>query len=123
MAPPHRDGLAGMAMVLALAVLPATVGAQAPASGAPPPSPALQAALKTAQAGDAGPLLKLADGGDADAQYFAGVLFIFGSQALPKDTARGCAYEQKASARRADAMHLVGMCHQNGGGGPPDKAK
>ena len=36
---------------------------------------------------------------------------------------RGCAYEEKASAKRADAMHLVGLCQQNGAGGAQDKAK
>ncbi len=96
--------------------------AQTPAAG-PAPRPEIQAELKTAQAGDPGPLVKLADHGDADAQYYAGVLFIFGSGLIPKDPARGCVYEQKASARRVDAMHLVGMCYQSGAGGAPDKAK
>lgn len=118
----HRDGPVGISLALALLGLPTAAAAQ-PASGPPPPSPELQAALKTAQGGDAGPLLKMADAGDADAQYFAGVLLIFGSKAVPRDAAKGCVYEEKASARRADAMHLVGMCSQNGANGPPDKAK
>jgi TPR repeat protein len=65
----------------------------------------------------------MADAGDADAQYYAGVLYIFGRGTIPKDAARGCAYVDKASARRPDAMHLVGMCFQSGIGGAQDKAK
>lgn len=111
---------------LAAMLLAASVLAQAPAqslSDTASASPAVQAALKQVDAGDAGPLVKLADGGDADAQYYAGLVFLFGRGAIPKDPARGCAYEEKASARRGDAMHLVGMCHQSGAAGAPDKAK
>lgn len=90
---------------------------------APEASPAVQDALKKFDAGDAAPLIRLADGGDADAQYYAGLAYLFGRGAIAKNPARGCAYEAKASARRADAMHLVGMCEQTGAGGRPDKAK
>jgi TPR repeat protein len=83
----------------------------------------VQEALKKVDAGDVAPLVKLADGGDTDAQYFAGVVFLFGRGTIPRAPARGCAYEEKASARRADAMHLVGMCQQSGASGAPDKAK
>lgn len=117
-------------VALALAALPfaahasAALAAPTPAAApAPAPSPEVQAAMKKAEAGDPGPLVKLADGGNSEAQYYAGVLFIFGGKTIPKDPVRGCAYEGKASARRADAMHLVGMCYQNGVGGAPDKAK
>jgi uncharacterized protein len=51
------------------------------------------------------------------------LVFLFGRGTIAKDPARGCAYERKASARRADAMHLVGMCEQSGVGGRPDKVK
>jgi TPR repeat protein len=83
----------------------------------------VQEALKKVDAGDVAPLVKLADGGDTDAQYLAGMVFLFGRGTIPKAPARGCAYEEKASARRADAMHLVGMCYQSGASGAPDKAK
>jgi TPR repeat protein len=108
---------------LALAVLALAFPALAQTWQAPKPGPELQAALKKAEGGDPGELVRLSDAGDADAQYYAGVLYIFGGAKIPKDAVRGCAYEQKASARRADAMHLVGMCYQNGVGGAQDKAK
>ena len=111
----------GLTLALAIMTLASPVLAQG--WQAPAPGPELQAALKAAQAGDPGQLVRMANGGDADAQYYAGVLYIFGGPKIPKDAARGCAYEQKASARRADAMHLVGLCYQRGGGGAPDKAK
>lgn len=134
-----RSGVAA-ALGGALAALPAAAqqpaaqqpAAKAPPAKAPPPaaaparpalSPALTSALQAAETGDTAPLLKLADGGDTDAQYFAGVMFIFGSKTVPKDAKRGCAYEQKASAKRADAMHLVGLCHQSGAFGAPDKVQ
>lgn len=86
-------------------------------------NPELQAALTKAQAGDTAPLLKLADEGDADAQYYAGELFLFGRGGAPKDGPRGCGYEEKASVKRADAMHLLAMCYQSGAGGVQDSAK
>src|SRR6185369_12132586 len=109
--------------VLALAIMAFASSALAQAWQAPEPRPELQAALKKAEAGDPAELARLADHGDANAQYYAGVLYIFGGPKVTKDAARGCAYEQKASAHRADAMHLVGMCFQNGAGGAPDKVK
>ncbi|HEY2358418.1 MAG TPA: tetratricopeptide repeat protein [Phenylobacterium sp.] len=109
-------------MALALAVLPSVALAQT-RPVAPAPSPEVQAAMKKAEAGDTAPLVKLADSGNSEAQYYAGVLFLFGGKVTPKDAVRGCAYEGKASAHRADAMHLVGMCYQNGVGGVQDKAK
>jgi TPR repeat protein len=83
----------------------------------------VQSALKQADAGDLAPLVKQADAGDTEAQYYAGVMFIFGRGQIAKDPKRGCAYEEKASMVRADAAHLVGLCHQSGGFGAPDKAK
>jgi TPR repeat protein len=100
--------------------------AQAPAqtpTDAPAANPAVEEALKKVDAGDVAPLAELADGGDTDAQYLAGVVFLFGRGTIPKDPERGCAYEEKASTRRADAMHLVGMCQQSGASGTPDKMK
>lgn len=121
------------AMILAaLAATPLPAGAQQPAARAPAPAsttarpavgPELTAALQAAEAGDTAPLLKLAEGGDADARYFAGVMFIFGSRTVAKDAKRGCAYAEQASAARADAMHLVGLCYQTGASGAPDKAR
>ncbi len=110
--------VAAAGLCLALASPALAVGWTAPA-----PGPELQADMKKAEAGDPAPLVRRADAGAADAQYYAGVLYIFGRPNIPKDAKRGCAFEQKASARRADAMHLVGMCHQGGVGGAPDKAK
>jgi TPR repeat protein len=94
-------------------------------NGAAPPAlrPELQDAMTKADAGDPKPLTALADAGAADAQYYAGVMYIFGRGNIAKDPARGCAYEEKASANRADAMHMVGLCYQNGAAGPPDKVK
>ena len=111
---------AGLALALALLALAPRALAQGWA-GAPAPSEALQAALTQADAGDAKALTALADGGDVNAQYYAGVLYIFGRGSIAKDAPRGCAYEQKASSARADAMHLVGMCLQTGLGGAADK--
>jgi TPR repeat protein len=109
--------------VLALAALSIAGPALAETWTAPAPSPALQAAMKHADAGDPAPLVKLADSGDANAQYYAGVMYIFGRGQIAKDGVRGCAYEEKAAAHRADAMHLVGRCYQTGVGGAVDKAK
>jgi TPR repeat protein len=124
--PVGASGYFGLAQLVALALF-AAPSAAAPAqpspAAAPAPSPQVQAAMKTAEAGDPAPLVKLADSGNSEAQYYAGVLFLFGGRTIPKDAVRGCAYEGKASAHRADAMHLVGMCYQNGVGGAPDKAK
>jgi TPR repeat protein len=98
---------------------------QAPSAppGAPPVRPELQEAMTKADGGDPKPLTAMADAGAADAQYYAGVMYIFGRGQIPRDPAKGCAYEQKASASRADAMHMVGACYQNGGFGAPDKAQ
>lgn len=133
MAIPWRSGVAA-AIGAALVALPPAAEAQAPAKAPAPAakaaaparpalSPELTSALKAAEAGDTKALLKMADGGNADAQYFAGVMFIFGSKTVAKDARRGCAYEQKASVTRADAMHLVGLCHQSGADGTPDKVE
>jgi TPR repeat protein len=105
----------------ALAVMAMLIGAAAQKWVEPPMRPEIKAALTKADAGDAAPLLRLADGGDADAQYYAGSMYIFGRGKIARNLAKGCAYEHKASARRADAAHLVGLCYQNGS--PPDKAK
>lgn len=108
---------------LALALMAFASPVLAQAWQAPKPGPELQAAMAKATQGDPAPLVRLADAGDADAEYHAGVMYIFGSSAVPKDPARGCAYAEKASVRRADAMHLVGMCRQGGLGGAPDKVQ
>ena len=112
------------AALLASVAFASAAFAQAGGGAAAAPSPDVKAALQKADAGDAAPLTALADGGNGEAQYYAGVLYMFGRGKIPKDTPRGCAYEQKASATRPEAMHLVGLCYQNGGfGGAPDKAK
>ena len=120
-----RRGARRWAGRLALALIPlaAASSAQAQAWSPPTPSPALQAALQQADAGDPAPLVKLADGGDADAQYYAGVMYIAGRGKVARDPPRGCAYEAKASAHRADSMHLLARCYQTGAGGELDKTK
>ena len=115
-----RLDLGGTVLAMTLA---ATAAVAQTRTAQPAASPHVQAVLKQAEAGDPAPLVKLADSGDVEAQYYAGVLYLFGSSKIAKDPARGCAYEQKASAHRADAMHLVGMCYQSGAAGAPDKAK
>jgi TPR repeat protein len=107
---------------LAGAVMAAPAGAQQRA-GEPPVTPQLKAALDQADAGKPGDLVAMADAGGADAQYYAGVMFMFGRGTVAKDGPRGCAYEQKASASRADAMHLVGLCWRDGVGGVKDAEK
>ena len=94
-----RRDLAAKLPGLALAML--VMGSVALAqtwTGAPAPSPELQAAMTKADADDPAPLATLADAGNADAQYYAGAMYIFGRGPIAKDPARGCAYEQKASA-------------------------
>jgi TPR repeat protein len=89
----------------------------------PPPAADLQAAMSKADAGDAKPLLDLADSGRADAQYYAGVMLLSGRGGVKPDAARGCAYEEKAAASRAEASFMVGQCYDRGLGGRQDPAK
>src|SRR5436190_10298870 len=120
-----RPGLLLAALILIALAPGGLAAAAAPNWIAPKPGPALQAALDKAQAGQPAELLAKADAGDHEAQYYAGVLYLFGRPTIPRDPKRGCAYEEKASATRPDAMHLVGLCHQNaaGPGEPPNKAQ
>ncbi len=81
----------------------------------------LKAALDKAAAGSPEALTALADGGRADAQAYAGLLFVFGRGKIAPDPPRGCAYAAKAAEQRPDAMHLRGRCLQYGlAGGAPD---
>jgi TPR repeat protein len=112
-----------LAGAICLAALAWPAWGQATWAGGPAPGPELKAALDKADAGDPAPLVALADGGDANAQYFAGVLYVMGRGSIAADPQRGCAYEEKASASRADAMYLVGRCYETGAGGQQDKAK
>lgn len=91
--------------------------------GQAPFSPATEAAIARAKAGDAAPLLALAEAGDASAQFQAGTLMIFGARGVPKDGARGCAMLKTAGQTRADAMHIYGECLQFGYGGEQDLEK
>ena len=88
----------------------------------PPPAAAdLKAALDKAATGSPDALTALADSGRADAQAYAGLLFVFGRGKIAPDPPRGCAYAAKAAAERPDAMHLRGRCLQYGlAGGKPD---
>jgi TPR repeat protein len=118
-----RGGLSGLvAPALAMLAVGSFAWAQAE-TGKPPVSPELRDAMAKADAGDPSVLLKLADAGSADAQYYAGGMLIFGRGKVARDPARGCAYEEKAAASRADAMHLVGECYRSGLAGTVDKAK
>jgi TPR repeat protein len=109
-----------------LAYAPAVIAAaatSAPSWTEPPVSPEVKAAMEKADAGQPGDLLALADAGRTDAQFYAGVMLIYGRAKIAQDGPKGCAYEVKASATRADAAHLVGLCWQNGLLGPRDVAK
>jgi TPR repeat protein len=79
--------------------------------------------MDKASAGDPSELLTLADAGRPDAEYYAGGMLIFGQSSIARDPVRGCAYEEKASASRADALHLVGECYRRGLAGKLDKQK
>ncbi len=115
-------GQACCAWVLTAALVALAAPALAQTWTPPPPSPALQRDLEKAGAGNPDPLIALADAGDENAQYYAGMMFVAG-RGVAKDGARGCAYAEKASAARADAMFLVGRCYQSGAGGAQDNAK
>jgi TPR repeat protein len=91
--------------------------------GQPPTSPEVEAALARARQGDTGDLIRLADAGRADAQYYVGPFYLFGVGGVAKDGAKGCAYERKAAATRADAMHVVGECYEFGYAGEKNLEK
>jgi TPR repeat protein len=119
------DRTFALVALLGVALAGSALAASVKPWAAPQPGPELQAALDKAQAGEPADLVAKADAGDAEAQYYAGVLYLFGRPNVPRDPKRGCDYEEKASATRPDAMHLVGLCHQNGAGPgePVDKVK
>lgn len=119
----RRSAPGAGALIVSVAALALAAPAVAQTWTAPAPNQEVQAALAKADAGDPAPLVALADAGGADAEYYTGVMYIFGRGSIAKDPARGCVYEQKASVVRADAMHLVGMCYQSGAGGGRDVAK
>jgi TPR repeat protein len=111
--------------VAGLSVLPSGPPALAQTAAktwTPPPADAdLKAALDKAATGSPEALTALADGGRADAQAYAGLLFIFGRGKIAPDPPRGCAYAAKAAEQRPDAMHLRARCLQYGlAGGAPD---
>lgn len=117
-------GLAIGLLTVGSAALAQQPAAPAPAPAAPAPLPAdLQAALKQADAGVPVDLLKLADSGRADAQYYAAVMLIFGRGGIARNPILGCGYAEKASAARGDAMYLTGECSKAGLTGAPDLAK
>lgn len=121
-APKLRELLAPLLAALAMAA--ATRAQDWP--GAPPLAPDLKTAMAQADAGAPAELLRLADSGRPDAQFYAGAMYLFGRGAVAKDPGRGCAYVEKASAVRADAAQLTGECYRQGliGGKPePEKAK
>jgi TPR repeat protein len=134
-----RDFAAGaaagrLALSLTIAAIAAPAIAQtSPAQTSPPlsvtdwiaptPSPALQQDLAKADAGNPAPLVALADAGNTDAQYYAGMMYVFGRGGVAKDGPKGCAYAEQAAKARADAMFLLGRCFQSGAGGTQDNAK
>ena len=128
----RRGGWIALAIAAfaAPAIAQSTTAATSTALGSPPqtwmaptPSPALQISLTKAEAGNPAPLIALADAGDNDAQYYAGMMYVFGRGGVTKDGPKGCGYAQMASEARADAMFLLGRCYQSGVGGTQDAAK
>src|SRR5580704_10136650 len=120
-APGARGRLRGLLVLAAATAIAAPVLAAQWVE--PPISPDIRSAMDKADAGDPNELFKLADSGRADAQYHAGGMLIFGRGNIAPDPPRGCAYEEKASATRADAMYLVGECWRRGLAGGLDKEK
>jgi TPR repeat protein len=115
-----RTAGAALLAVAIVAFASAPWAQPAPAAASEPPvATDLRAAMDKADAGDRAALVALADSGRADAQYYAGLMFLSG-RGVPVDGQRGCAYEEKASASRADAMLVVGRCYQSGANGKPD---
>ncbi|HVM98842.1 MAG TPA: tetratricopeptide repeat protein [Caulobacteraceae bacterium] len=110
-------------LALAVIALSSPAWGQQPSTQAPVVAPDLRAAMEKADAGSPADLVALADSGRADAQYYAGVMFLSGRGGVPADAPRGCAYEEKASATRADAMLMAGRCYQSGVGGKRDAAR
>jgi TPR repeat protein len=122
----RASGFAGAAAGrLFLSLAAAGLGAPALAQTwiAPTPSPALQMDLAKVDAGNPAPLVALADAGNTDAQYYAGMMYVFGRGGVAKDGPKGCAYAEQAAKARADAMFLLGRCYQSGVGGTQDSAK
>ena len=118
-----RARAAALGVSLALS-LPGFALAQSPLwPGAPGVSPEVLTALANAQQDNSASLLALAEAGLSDAQVLVGSFYIFGVKGLVKDGVKGCDYERKASASRADAMHLLGECYQFGYGGETDVEK
>jgi TPR repeat protein len=111
------------ALIAGLSIALSATAALAQEQTRPPPTPELEAALNKADAGDPAPLTKLADAGNVDAEYYAAIMYIFGRGTIPKNGVKGCAYAGKASDARPEAMHLVGLCYQNGLSGAKDTAK
>jgi TPR repeat protein len=119
----RRRRLLGVASpILAITTIVSVAGAQ-DWRGAPAPADDLRAALANADAGAPGDLVKLADGGRADAQAYAARLYIFGRGSIAPNPARGCAYAERASASRADALYILGECRRRGLNGPADPTK
>jgi len=115
-----------LGLALAVAVLAGSAAQAQSWPGQPPTSPEVEAALSQMRAGQSSglrDLQRLADAGRPDAQFYLGPLYLFGAGGLAKDGVKGCAYEMKASATRADAMHLVAECYQHGYGGEKNDEK
>src|SRR3954470_5482028 len=89
-----------LAPAMAMAAM-ATMAWPQPKAAAPAPlAPDLKEAMAKADAGDPASLVALADGGRADAQYYAATLYIYGRKKIAADGRRGCGYAEKASASR-----------------------
>ncbi|MBL8773535.1 MAG: sel1 repeat family protein [Phenylobacterium sp.] len=113
------------AAILALALWVAAAPAAAQTSlmaGARPVSAEVDAALARARAGDESSLLRLAEGGAAEAQMFAGLRMAFEPRPAA-EAARGCAWLETAAQQRGDAMHFLGEAYQYGKCGPKDLQK
>jgi TPR repeat protein len=122
----RRLAPAALAAGTILTCAPAALAAPAtppPSWVEPAVSPDVKAAMDKAQAGEPKELMALADMGRSDAEFYAGLMLIYGGKGVAADPKKGCAYEEKAQASRADAAHLVGACWQNGLMGARDPAK
>jgi TPR repeat protein len=112
------------ALAMAAALL---LGAQGVSAQGWPGQQPISPEVKMAIAGvgqDAGAeLTHLAEAGRLDAEFYLGTMMIFGAGGVPKDGVKGCGWLAKASASRADAMHVVGECYQYGYGGEKDLEK
>ncbi len=64
----------------------------------------------------------MAKAGRSDAQEVLGEVLAQGTSSVPRESAVACGYFRQASASRADALHSLAVCAENGVEGPADFA-